>query len=292
MSALLDNNSVIEYNNHKRRLRGDAMAYKYVLTEYTLKKEGITSPLRLVLLADIHERPDDRIAELTRRAKPDLIALAGDIIERRDLPGQDDGEEKKPPLLKRIFYGVSYHLLCALSQSDRHNAPEKTFELLQELAKIAPVYFCRGNHEPELFPEDYEFFGQNGITLLDNSDVTVKAGGSLINIGGLARDEDTEWLRRFSQKKGFKLLLCHYPKDYDLYVKPLDIDLMLAGHNHGGQLRLFGKGVASSGDGLFPKYDKGVFDDRLVVTAGLSNTVAIPRLFNPREVVLIHLIPK
>jgi hypothetical protein len=64
------------------------------------------------------------------------------------------------------------------------------------------------------------------------------------------------------------------------------------GHNHGGQIRVRDRGLFASGGGFLPKYHRGVFDDRLVVTAGCSNTVAMPRINNPRELVIINLIPE
>ena len=86
-------------------------------------------------------------------------------------------------------------------------------------------------------------------------------------------------------------MLCHHPEYYERLLKDKDIDLILSGHNHGGQFRIFGKGLLSSSTGLFPKYDRGLFDGRLVVSAGCANTTAIPRFFNPREAVIIRLLP-
>lgn len=64
---------------------------------------------------------------------------------------------------------------------------------------------------------------------------------------------------------------------------------MLSGHAHGGQIRILGRGVFSPGQGLFPKYTKGIYEGRLVVSAGCSNTASIPRWGNPCEVVAIRL---
>ena len=70
------------------------------------------------------------------------------------------------------------------------------------------------------------------------------------------------------------------------------IDLTLSGHNHGGQIRVFGKGIFSSRSGLLPKYDRGIYHQRLIVSAGCSNPVAVPRLGNPFELVMIDLKPQ
>lgn len=99
-----------------------------------------------------------------------------------------------------------------------------------------------------------------------------------------------EWLREFNKQDGYKILLDHHPENYELYTKTMNIDLILSGHNHGGQIRLFGHGVYARNQGLFPKYDGGLFDNKLIVGRGLSNTLLFPRLFNPTELVYIHLI--
>jgi len=98
-----------------------------------------------------------------------------------------------------------------------------------------------------------------------------------------------KWLERFSAMKGYKILLCHHPEYYKRFVKGKDIDLILAGHAHGGQIRLFGKGLFAPGQGLFPKYTSGVYDGRLLVSRGIANMVKIPRLFNKGEVICIEL---
>lgn len=89
-----------------------------------------------------------------------------------------------------------------------------------------------------------------------------------------------------------RILLDHHPENYDQYTRMREIDLILSGHNHGGQIRLLGKGVYARNQGLFPKYDGGIFDNRLIVSRGLSNTLPIPRFWNPIELVYIDLLPR
>ena len=63
--------------------------------------------------------------------------------------------------------------------------------------------------------------------------------------------------------------------------------LVLSGHAHGGQVRLFGRGLYAPGQGLLPRYTEGVHFRRLAVSRGLSNTQLVPRLFNPPEIVYL-----
>ena len=84
-------------------------------------------------------------------------------------------------------------------------------------------------------------------------------------------------------------LLCHHPEYWPRYVRDLPVDLTLSGHAHGGQIRLFGQGLFAPGQGLFPRYTSGVHEGRLVISRGLANTTRIPRLFNPTELVCVHL---
>jgi predicted MPP superfamily phosphohydrolase len=49
------------------------------------------------------------------------------------------------------------------------------------------------------------------------------------------------------------------------------------------------KGLHGRSQGFFPKYDGGVFDKKLIVSSGLTNTMPIPRLGNPTELVFIEL---
>ena len=118
-----------------------------------------------------------------------------------------------------------------------------------------------------------------------------KVQKKIVRVGGLSSIPDKKWLEEFSQKDGYKILLCHHPEYYTGWIKGAELDtfnLVISGHTHGGQWRFFGHGVYAPGQGLFPKYAKGKFG-KLVISAGVSSTTPIPRLHNPEEIVIIRL---
>lgn len=89
------------------------------------------------------------------------------------------------------------------------------------------------------------------------------------------------------------ILLSHRPEAFEVYAGE-NIDLVLSGHAHGGQFRLpFIGGMVAPNQGLFPKYDAGVYtqgNTTMVVSRGIGNSI-IPIRFNNRpEIVSVELL--
>lgn len=231
----------------------------------------ITAPLsknyRIALLADMHSKVDSHILQMLQLKNLDMICIVGD--------------------------------LCNESLSDS----PKVKEFLSEIVKIAPTYFSLGNHDYLLNKQDIEEMERIGVTVLN--DCFVRFNEEII-IGGMtsyfyhkcekydpklpmALFPEVVWLDDFEKQDGYKILLDHHPDNYEPYTKSRKIDLILSGHVHGGQIRLFGKGLYGKSQGFLPKYDGGLFDQKLVVSRGLSNTLPIPRLWNPTEIVFIKI---
>ena len=195
---------------------------------------------------------------------------------------------------------------------------------LHSCASIAPTFLSLGNHEWMVDAEDLRLLSSTGVTALDNEWRSITVGNEKIIIAGLTsayvtdyrrfrsesgssdrypRQEsisgiggavtashhkpETDWLSGLTVQPGYHILLSHHPEYWPL-LKDESIDLILSGHAHGGQWRFFNHGVWSPGEGWWPRYTKGVYEGRLVVSAGLSNTTWVPRLFNPTEVLYIE----
>ena len=69
---------------------------------------------------------------------------------------------------------------------------------------------------------------------------------------------EPDMMDQFETLDGVKVLLCHKPEHYIKYLRSRTMDLVVAGHAHGGQIRVAGRGVFSPGQGLFPRYTYGV----------------------------------
>jgi uncharacterized protein len=212
-----------------------------------------------------------------------------------------------------VYTNKKVHLRIALV-SDLHNAPyaeilpslrgvnmiavtgdlvdkyskgyERGIAFLKEAVSIAPTFYSLGNHEGLPDMKFIRKVKDTGAVLLDNQFIHWRG----IVVAGLSHKMELKLLRDLSKQEGFKLLLCHHPEYYPKYIKGHDIDLTLAGHAHGGQIRLFGHGLYAPGQGWFPKLTSGVHDGRMVISRGASNVVPVPRLFNRCETVIVKIV--
>lgn len=263
-------------------------------TEYIFEIKGINKII-IALISDLHNVQAKVVVNKLSEVKPDFIVVNGDILYATD------GK-------KSIYYennNAAQHLRTA----------PNAMTFLKATSKICPVLFSTGNHELYFDEQDIYTLAELGIIFLDNSFVrfgNFVFGGLSSPYGILAGtgnaknrfehkerwkmiydNVQTGWLDEFRQQPGVKILLCHHPEFYEMFLKKYkDIDLILAGHAHGGQIRMFGRGFYAYGQGLFPKYTKGIYDGKLVVSAGLANTSRFPRINNPPEIVFVALQPK
>ncbi len=238
-------------------------------TSYTVRT-SVPTPMTVALCSDLHDNDYEKAFAILTAQKPDLIALPGDI-----------GEDAQDPNGR----GIGFMEACA---------------------SVAPTVYSLGNHDKAFNSHRpmAEKLRQIGVILLDDSDIFLHG----IWIGGLTtgfRDHKREgyfmpapapnltWLDDgFCRRDGFKLLLSHHPEYYPAYLRDRDIQLVLSGHAHGGQWQFFGRGVLAPGQGIFPKLTHGVHENRLVISRGMGDHTRIPRLFNPREIVMLTLSPK
>ncbi len=276
-------------------------------THYNEFSHKLGHAYRIAVVADTHGFKNDRVFRNLKDNKPDIIFCLGDIVYGAVIRNQSFPRGKN--WLNEFPYAV---------------------ELIKTLPTIAPTYFVYGNHEWLLSEDDVRLLQESGMKILDNEWVNhgelLIGGLSAADVtnywtfkkrfyasypnykeGNLEREyiagdsyenrkaPDSSWLPEFEEQNGYKILLCHHPEYWAVqnpYLKDRRIDLVLAGHSHGGQVRIFGQGFYTSGQGRFPKYTAGVHEGqygKMIVSRGLSNTSKIPRLFNPIEMVYVNL---
>lgn len=255
------------------------MSKAFETTFYKIESKRFGKSYRFALVADIHAEVPHGLAEKLSELAPDFILMPGDTFERLD------------------------------GSQDQKN--ECSYDFIGQISKIAPVFLSVGNHEngglaswnafkwfaiesiPKYYsPKDKARLASLDAAFLDDSFTLcdgIAFGGlssGLINEGHMP---SLEWLGEFSELECPKVLLCHHPEYYKKYLSELSIDLIVCGHAHGGQWRIFGRGVFAPGQGLFPKYTSGVLDGRTVISRGLKKSSRIPRIFNKPELVVIDI---
>ena len=272
------------------------MRESMVVTRY--KSSGKQLGLRLALVTDLHNCPWDELLRLLKQETPDAILCAGDILERHEDGASEWTGSKMDAVINSIgkqsvFEKIMWLLDRITERTGRatHKDEDTAIEFLKRLPDIAPTYYSVGNHEWYFTDADYRVFREFGITLLDNEDCVAQINGVDVRIGGLSTRYDLDWLKKFSRKDGFKILMCHHPECYRKAVMNTDLDtldLVVSGHYHGGQWRMFNRSVYVPRTGLFMKDAVGQFD-RLIISAGVANTTRFPRHGNPCELVMIEI---
>lgn len=231
-------------------------------TEYNIEVRELPR-LRFAFVSDLHDHPNEPIIREIKQMNADAILVPGDFIHNSEIY-------------------------------------KNGLDFLRLASNIAPVFCSLGNHEMKYSGNIAEMVKDTGAVLLDDESCFFEG----INIGGLTTGykngmkqkrlgktpaPNLEWLKRYSEKDGYKILLSHHPEYYVPYIKDLPIDLILSGHAHGGQCRIFGQGIISPGQGFFPRYTHGIYDNRLIVSSGIGNQFIVPRVNNPGEIIIIKI---
>lgn len=248
--------------------------------------EALTEPIRIVHLSDLHNaefgNENEDLIALVAAQQPDLIFFTGDLV------------------------------------IGRKKETDAAMNLVEDLVKIAPVYVSVGNHEQmheDNFGSDLTgMLRYRGAKVLEFSYEEVTVRGQNLRIGGIsgycipdiylktgeANLAECEFLWDFQNTDRCTLLMAHMPACWirNEGISLWEADLVFSGHTHGGQFRIpFVGGVAAPDMGWFPGWLEGQFPSRdetktLILSRGLSNSLPVPRLNNPPQVLVVDLIPR
>lgn len=252
------------------------------ISKYNYKNSKIPNEFdgfKILHISDFHNKQfglnHKRIIKKINAVNPDIIVITGDLIDRR-----------------------RFH-------------PEISYSFIEKIVENFPVYYVSGNHERKSghYDEIIEKLKSLHVITLENDVVKHNIDGSHINIIG-AKDpanvldkrkfsntcEMEEFLSNFKNDDTFKILLSHKPELINIYKKN-NMDLIFSGHTHGGQFRIpFLGGIVAPNQGLFPKYDAGMFKEyneenenisTLFISRGLGNSSVPIRVFNRPELIVV-----
>lgn len=227
----------------------------------TIRNEQIIAPvnLRITHLCDLHYPkkgiPLQTIQKAVEAIKPHVICITGDLFDQKmKVIGND---------MKDFIVG---------------------------LTRVSPVLYVRGNHEVRLTQRNQfeQMLVDLGVHICDHHPIEI-SGVTFYGVDELNRFKKLNF-----NKDDYNVLLAHHPEDITDLKQYHEIDLMLSGHVHGGQIRLFNQGIFAPGQGFLPHYTKGLYQihDRmkLGVSAGIAAGFIRQRINNPPEIVVIDLI--
>lgn len=231
---------------------------------------------RIAQISDLHNAEfgegNEKLLSMLKECKPDIIVLTGDLVDSR-----------------RTDIDVS-------------------ISFAKEAVLIAPVYYVTGNHESRIpeYEDLIKGIEEAGVQILGNESVLLEKSGEKIVLAGVQDpcfksdylfDSEENFLGEslseiIKDEQQFTMLLSHRPEYFDVYVEN-NVDLVLCGHAHGGQFRLpFIGGVIAPNQGLFPKYDAGLYieeNTNMIVSRGVGNSILPFRVNNRPEIVLVEL---
>ena len=249
----------------------------YTAEFYQIHSRKLTQSCRVVFLTDLHLREygadNCELVQDVRSLAPDLILLGGDFVTY--------GE------------GTNY---------------DNMLSLFRQLSEIAPVCGVLGNHEDELYFLDndrelVEKFTAAGVTVLRNQEARYTIHDNVISILGVeGSPEDfynygaSTFMDSVEPQTDYDLRIClaHVPTYFPEHLENYSFELGLAGHTHGGIVRLPKIGpLYTAEEGFFPDYAGGSYtlanNATLIVSRGLGDSSWVPRINNVPELSVIDI---
>lgn len=242
--------------------------------------------VRIVFLTDLHNRTygvnNEQLIAAIDREDPDLVLSAGDLITAK---------------------GGRCHVREGL-------------RLVRNLAGRYPFYYVDGNHEQrmDIFRDTYggtydkmeKRMRSCGARPVKGCHEQPEALPVRLDICGFApgyasyrrmhrakvEEKDLREALREKKKDQYTILLAHHPDFFEAYAA-WGADLILAGHLHGGIVRIpcLG-GVCGATLRPFPGYDLGMYEkgtSRMIVSTGLGSHTIPLRINNPAQLIVIDL---
>lgn len=283
---------------------------RFTVSSYEYKNSRIKKKIRAVVISDLHNKTygkdNERLLQAVRAQKPDVILMTGDILNGRPNEKTDIALNLTAELAKEfpVYYGIGNHELRMRIYPEKYG--EKYDEYIGALCKMGVKVLS--NESAEIGSASTESAStESGNTESKNRKTEITESGIMVTGADIPRKfykrfkklpmdkKDLEELMGKPDKKYFNVMLAHNPAYFDAYAE-YGTDLVLAGHVHGGIVRIpfAKKGILSPNISFFPKYDGGEYTKdktSMIVSRGLGVHTIPFRLFNPGDLVVVDFIP-
>lgn len=191
-------------------------------THYTIETDKEVGSLRIIQFADSHigttfdGKGLEKYVDEMQALNPDVVLITGDFV--------DDDTSKEDMI----------HACMALG----------------ELKTTYGIYYVFGNHDKGYYGKEYRGYSgddliaelkKNKVTVLQDETVLIDDRFYIIGRQDLSEEERNESRASMAElvkpldRHKFIIVMDHQPHDYVNQVKA-DVDLVLSGHTHGGQL--------------------------------------------------------
>lgn len=258
------------------------------------------APVAAIGYGSFVERRDIRLREINipiPNLAPDLVGMR--IVQLTDIHLSQFLSERDLAHAVGMANETIAHL--ALVTGDMISARRDPLDAcLRQLARVRAelgIFGCLGNHEIYAQAEDYATVegARLGIRYLRSEAVRLEFGGAPVNLAGVDYQRFHHPYLRGAEKMVapgiLNILLSHNPDVFPVAAKQ-GYDLTIAGHTHGGQVRVeilsedlnVARFFTHYVDGLYHQQGRSIFVSRGIGTIGLP-----ARLGAPPEVALLRL---
>lgn len=228
-----------------------------------IESKKIRGNFKAVFIADYHSNPADGVLEIIKSEAEDsdFVFLGGDIVDDK---AEDYNVDE---LFSAIGERETFYVI------GNHEVRRKDLSELINHFKNNSIYLSRKTSPISI--SNFEIYGIDDATV-NESDFNY----SLL------------YFKETLDNEKFNILLVHRPEYFEKYMEA-GFDLVLTGHAHGGHARLpFIGAIVAPGQGIFPKFQKGLYKkdkQNMFLTSGASKKkYLVPRFFNRAEVVIIN----
>lgn len=245
-----------------------AYTIKHVSYDVKLNKETSTE-MKIVLISDLHlgavgnEKKLSKIVDGINKQSPDIVCIAGDFYN-------DD------------FYSIKN--------------PEKVKNLLKSIDTKYGVYAILGNHDGgKTYLKMADFMEECGITLLNDEYTIIDNRLVLVGrvdaspIGGFGEIKRKPYSEVFAKIDSTLpvVVMDHTPSHTEEYGS--DVDLVLSGHTHKGQLYPFNYVTNAIFVVDYGHYQKDPQSTNFIVTSGIGTWGMPMRVGSNCEIVTINI---